>query len=114
MAYYTYLLRCDDGSIYAGIASDLARRMNEHVQKSPKCAKYTRTHPPVALCAAWGSVDRATASRLEYRLKRLPKQRKELLAGGGGLEQVFDRDFAEGYRAVSPEEFSVCLPWNLA
>ena len=28
--YYTYLLRCRDGSLYAGITTDLHRRYREH------------------------------------------------------------------------------------
>ena len=104
MAYYTYQLRCADGSLYAGIAADLSRRMQEHFSKDPKAAKYTRSHPAVALCAAWESVDRATASRLEYRLKQLPKLKKEILASGGDLDEVFkDEEFCAAYRKVSPE-----------
>ncbi len=91
--------------MYAGIASDLARRMKEHFSKDPKCAKYTRTHPPQRLCAAWESADRAVASRLEYRLKQLPKAKKELLASGEPLQRVFDdEDFCISYRFLAPEE----------
>lgn len=99
--YYTYLLRCAGNSLYAGICTDLQRRMKEHFSADPKCAKYTRSHPPVALTAAWGSEDRAVASRLEYRIKGLPKAKKEILAAGGGLEKVFsDPDFCAAYTPV--------------
>ncbi|MBP3301385.1 MAG: GIY-YIG nuclease family protein [Clostridia bacterium] len=111
MTYYTYQLRCEDGSLYAGIASDLKRRMQEHFSADPKCAKYTRSHPPKALCAAWESADRNAASRLEYRLKKLPKQKKEILAAGGSLRDVFDGDFAADYRPLSSEEISRCTPF---
>lgn len=110
MAYYTYLLRCADGSLYTGIAADLARRMNEHFNQDVRCAKYTRTHPPVALCAAWESSDRAIASRLEYRLKQLPKARKEVLAGGGSLSEIFEGDFCILYRPLQSVELSLCSP----
>lgn len=103
--YYTYLLRCADGSLYTGIASNLSRRMKEHFTKDPKCAKYTRTHSPKELCAAWESSDRAAASRLEYRLKQRTKAQKELLAAGGALPQVFDDlDFCAQYRPLAPKE----------
>ena len=98
MAYYTYLLRCSDGSLYAGITTDPKRRMKEHASKDPKGAKYTKTHPPKTLCALWECEDRATASRLEYRLKQLPKNKKERLAADGALSDVFDSDFASAYR----------------
>ncbi len=98
--YTIYLLRCTDGSLYAGIAADLARRMEEHFTGAKQCAKYTRTHPPKALCAAWESPNRATASRLEYRLKGLPKARKEFLAQGGDLKDVFEEEFAASFRPI--------------
>lgn len=102
--YYTYLLRCTDGSLYAGIAADLKRRMEEHFSKDPKCAKYTRSHPPLRLCAAWESEGRGVASRLEYRLKHLSKEKKEFLASGGALEALSDPEFSALYRPLSPEE----------
>ena len=110
MTYFTYQLRCMDGSLYAGIASDLKRRMEEHFSKDPKCAKYTKSHPPACLCSAWESADRATASRLEYRLKQLAKDKKEHLAQGGSLEDLFDPAFASGYRRLSEEELVSVLP----
>ena len=104
--YYTYLLRCTDGSLYTGIASNLARRMKEHFNKDPKCAKYTRTHPPKELCAVWESSDRAVASRLEYRIKQQSKAKKEILATGGTLSQIFDDpDFCSQYRPLAQREF---------
>lgn len=110
MSYFTYQLRCRDGSLYAGIASDLKRRMAEHFSADPKCAKYTRSHPPEALCAAWESADRISASRLEYRLKHLPKAKKEILAAGGSLEQVFAAEVPAEYRPLSSEELAFCSP----
>ncbi len=103
--YYTYLLRCSDGSLYAGIASNLERRMREHVTKAPQCAKYTKTHAPRELCAAWESSDRAAASRLEYRLKQKTKAQKEMLAAGEDLSCVFeDEEFCSAYRFLTSEE----------
>ena len=110
MTYFTYQLRCRDGSLYAGIASDLKRRMKEHFSADPKCAKYTRSHPPETLCAAWESADRVTASRLEYRLKKLPKGKKEILAEGGSLDAMFDAEFAADYRPLSEEELRLYTP----
>ncbi|MBO5248045.1 MAG: GIY-YIG nuclease family protein [Clostridia bacterium] len=103
--YYTYLLRCTDGSLYTGIASDWKRRMKQHFTQDPKCAKYTRSHRPQMLCAVWESTDRATASRLEYHLKRRSKSQKELLAAGADLRQIFpDAEFCSSYRLLSEEE----------
>lgn len=87
--YYVYILRCCDGSLYSGIATDLARRFRQHAGELAGGAKYTATHPPLRFEAAWSAADRAAASKLEYRLKRLTHAQKEQLIRGGtpeGLE----------------------------
>lgn len=85
-AYYTYLLRCADGSLYAGITTDLRRRFAEHAGGRGRGAKYTAAHPPLRFEAAWESPGRAEASRLEYRLKTLGKAEKEHLIRGDGSQ----------------------------
>lgn len=90
MPYTVYILRCSDHSLYTGIAADLKKRMNEHFSGCGRAAKYTRSHPPRALAAAWMTGDRRTASRLEYELKRLSKLQKESLVAGGALEFFVD------------------------
>lgn len=78
--YYTYLLRCADHSIYTGITTDLARRMQEHFSASEKCAKYTLRHKPEKLEMAWESETRVLASKLEFYIKKnLTKKQKEAL-----------------------------------
>ena len=77
--YYTYMLRCEDNSIYTGITTNLERRMNEHFSKNEKCAKYTLTHTAKKLEQAWTTENRVDASKLEYSIKKLPKDKKELL-----------------------------------
>lgn len=77
--YYTYILRCEDNSLYTGITTDLDRRIEEHSTKGGKCAKYTLRHTFKRLEAAWQSEDRKLASKLEYYIKTLPKLQKEKL-----------------------------------
>ena len=31
--YYTYMIRCEDNSIYTGMTSDIKRRFEEHLNK---------------------------------------------------------------------------------
>ncbi len=78
--YYVYMMRCSDNSLYSGITTDLERRFSEHTKKSGKGAKYTRAKEVVSVACAWvtGS-GRSDASKLEARLKKLPKEKKELL-----------------------------------
>lgn len=79
--WYLYLLRCRDGSYYAGITTDIARRFAQHAQG--RGARYTRSHPPESILGSRRYPDRASASRAEHALKRQPKARKLewLLAG---------------------------------
>ena len=76
---YIYLIRCEGGSLYTGITTDLERRFAEHVAGSGVGAKYTRSHPAQKTEAAFLAKDLKTAARYEYRIKHLPKEKKELL-----------------------------------
>ena len=73
-------MRCGDGSLYAGVTTDVVRRVAEHA--SGRGARYTRSRPPVEL--AWKSriLDKRAAHRLEARLKRLTRTQKLAIAAG--------------------------------
>jgi putative endonuclease len=73
-----YLLRCGDGSLYTGIATDVARRLAEH-DGGGRGAKYLRGRGPLSLVLEHAVGDRSRASRAERIIKRLPKDRKERL-----------------------------------
>lgn len=75
--YYVYMLRCKDNSIYTGITTDLTRRIEEHITKSEKCAKYTFVHTAQKLEMAWETESRIYASKLEYAIKKISKKQKE-------------------------------------
>ena len=75
--YYVYMLRCEDNSIYTGITTNIQRRMDEHLKRSNKCAKYTRTHFAKEMESIWKTENRVLASKLEYHIKKLNKQHKE-------------------------------------
>lgn len=77
--YYIYMLRCEDNSIYTGIAKDLEHRLNEHFTKDEKCAKYTKSHKAKKLEMAWETENKSLASKLEYAIKKLDKSKKEKL-----------------------------------
>lgn len=74
--YYTYILKCKDSSYYTGITTHIHRRMNEHINKTRRCAKYTYSHDVDNLEAIWISENRSTASKLEYHIKKLSKKEK--------------------------------------
>ena len=105
--YYVYMVRCADGSHYTGLARHLCRRMREHVEKRRSCAKYTRSHPVVALDGLWRTQTRAAAARLEYAIKRLTKEQKQLLlAEPERASTLLLEDAVEAVRGV---DLSMCL-----
>lgn len=78
---FVYILRCADGSLYTGIAKDVARRLAEHA--AGRASRFTRTRLPVAL--AWSRRVRSWSGALreEYRIKRLPRTAKLALVRSG-------------------------------
>ena len=71
------MIECCDGSVYTGIACDVAARYAQHA--SGKGARYTRAHPPVRLLASVAYPDRSSASKAEYRIKQLSAAAKRAL-----------------------------------
>jgi putative endonuclease len=69
-----YLLRCGDGSLYAGATADLTRRVRQH--QAGRGARYTRSHLPVELAWWERARDRSAALRREAALKRLTRAEK--------------------------------------
>ena len=78
MMYSLYILSCADGTLYTGIATDLARRLSEH-NTSSRGAKYTRGRRPVAIVYVRRFRTRSTASREEARIKMLSRTEKNTL-----------------------------------
>jgi len=75
LTYSVYILRCSDDTLYTGIAKDVHRRLDEH-NNSAKGAKYTKSRRPVTLVYAEACMDRSAASKREYQIKRLSKDKK--------------------------------------
>ena len=101
--YYTYMLRCEDNSIYTGITSDLERRMKEHFSQNEKCAKYTASHQAKKLEMVWESENRVLASKLEFHIKKnLTKQEKESLIKNSELlnKLLGNKIEAENYKSI--------------
>jgi putative endonuclease len=73
-AWHLYLIECEDGSYYAGIATDVARRYEEH--RTGKGARYTRSHKPLRLLGCRPCGSRSAALKAELALKKLPKAKK--------------------------------------
>jgi predicted GIY-YIG superfamily endonuclease len=78
MAWHVYLLRCGDGTLYAGTTTDLVRRVDAH--SSGKGARYTRGRGPLVVAWSEEVADRSAALRREHQIKRLPRAEKLRLA----------------------------------
>ena len=72
--WWVYILRCGDGTLYTGIAADLERRLEEH--RGGRGARYTRGRLPLTLVYQEPADDRASATRREAAIKRLPRAEK--------------------------------------
>lgn len=88
MSYFVYILECNDKTLYTGITKDVAKRLDEHNTKD--CgAKYTKARRPVKLLYEESSLDRSTASKREYEIKKLSRLKKlQLIKSSKGRERI--------------------------
>lgn len=74
--YYIYILRCEDDSLYTGIAKNYKDRYEKHMAGTG--AKYTRSRKPVKIERVWETQGRSAASKTEYFMKKNPRKMKEI------------------------------------
>ncbi len=79
-SWHLYLIRCGDGSIYTGVSTDVSRRLAEH--RSGKGARYLRGRGPLILARKIRVGGRGDALKVERKVKRMPRARKEKLDRG--------------------------------
>jgi putative endonuclease len=72
--YWLYLLECEGGVYYAGIALDVEQRFFQHVFGLG--AKFTRARPPMRVLAAREYPNKSDALRAEFQLKALRRAEK--------------------------------------
>lgn len=99
VAWFVYMLRCRDGSLYTGCTDHVERRLAAH--QSGKGAKYTRSRLPVELVYQEEAADRSAALRREAAIKKLTRKEKlELLEGKAVLTMEMrrkDRQMSEEF-----------------
>ena len=83
-AWHVYIVQCEDGTLYCGMAIDVPMRVAAH--NAGRGAKYTRGRRPVKLVYARKCVSRAEAAREEARLKRLGRRQKLAIVALAGIE----------------------------
>lgn len=100
---YIYMLRCEDESLYTGIAKDIRQRIREHYYKKKTAAKYTRSHPVKSLEMVWETHSWSEAGRLEYYIKRLRREKKEELLLHPELVDQIDKGKYKPRREITLE-----------
>ncbi len=75
--WHIYFVRTRHGSLYTGIATDVARRLAEHEQANGRGAKYLRSKGPLELAYQTKIGDRSLALKVERCVKKLKKDQKE-------------------------------------
>ena len=91
-----YLLRREDGGLYTGISTDVARRFEEHRSGHGSRSLRGKGLREIEYECALGS--RSLASRAEYRVKKLAKAMKESL-----IESDFSRAELLAFLEMGPD-----------
>lgn len=84
MNWFTYILRCEDGSLYTGATNHVIRRWHQHADGTG--AKYTRSRRPRELVYVEAFENRSAACKREYRIKQMTKAEKEELVEQTGKD----------------------------
>ena len=74
MKGYAYLLKCSDGSLYAGWTNDPERRLKAH--NNGTASKYTRSRRPVEMVYLEEFETKSEAMKREAALKMMTREHK--------------------------------------
>jgi len=89
VAWTVYIIRCDDGSLYTGVTTDLERRFAEH-QSGKRGARYFAGRQPDTVVWVEPDHDHSSALRREAAIKKLSRQDKLALVAAGGSDSLSD------------------------
>jgi putative endonuclease len=82
MAYFVYILKCRDGTFYAGSTNDVEKRLYAH-NNLKSGAKYTRARRPVRVVYKQKFATAKRARQREYEIKQMDRLQKRELVGAG-------------------------------
>ena len=82
-SWYLYILRCKDNTLYTGITTDVARRLEAH--RSGKGAKYTRGRCPLELVYQESCGTHSDALRRELEIKAMTRKQKEEMISAAAI-----------------------------
>jgi len=78
--WFVYILRCEDGSLYTGISTDVDQRVATH--NAGRGARYTRPRLPVTVVHVERKRSRSTALKREAAIKSLSRAEKLNMLNG--------------------------------
>lgn len=78
MAYFIYILKCSDGTLYTGSTNDLEKRVKVH-NEGKTAAKYTRSRRPVKMIYSEKFETKSEALKREWEIKKMEREEKMLL-----------------------------------
>lgn len=88
--WFTYFVKCKDGSLYAGVTTDPIKRERQHNGEIVGGAKYTQSKRPCKMVYLEENDSRITSSQREYVIRNLTKKSKEKL--------ILESNFLEDYK----------------
>ncbi|WAC25014.1 GIY-YIG nuclease family protein [Blastomonas sp. SL216] len=102
MSFYAYLLRCNDGSYYAGHTDDLEHRLSQH--QLGTLGGYTAKRLPVSLVWSEDFGSREDAFWVEQQIKGWSRAKKEALIAGDWdlISQLAQNRTASGTGCAGP------------
>ena len=87
--WYVYIVKCRDGSLYTGIATDVERRLADHLAN--RGSKYLRGRAPLKLVFKKQIGEKGQALKVERKVKRLPRHKKKaLVKTGKGIQKLIN------------------------
>jgi len=73
--WFVYIIEAENGNLYTGITTDLARRFKEHQSKQGG-ARFFHTSPAKQMVYHEPCLDRSSASKREAAIKKLSRKAK--------------------------------------
>jgi putative endonuclease len=98
--WFVYVVECADGTLYTGVARDVAARLAAH--EAGRGAKYTRGRGPLRLLRKRRCETHGDALRLELALKRLSRDEKLALVSSPRRLAAFARASLRLRAAAAP------------
>jgi putative endonuclease len=80
VAWYVYIIRASDDSLYTGVTTDVERRFREHCGTA-RTAKFFRGRQPREVVYTEAHPDRSSALKREAAIKKLGRAGKMELLG---------------------------------